>query len=79
MADLTGDRPLRLEALKLAIETVRTATKFTDSQIVNTASKYEKYLRDGTLPPVVNAEAPSEWSPEELDPHVIRGDQDGLV
>ena len=54
------DNPVarRAEALKYAVETMRTVQKFTNYQVVHTAALYDQFLENGATPPSVTEEDP---------------------
>lgn len=55
MGDARSNSGWRVQALELAIKTVATAQRFTVAQIINTADQYEKFISDGTVPPLAAA------------------------
>ncbi|AEJ95300.1 hypothetical protein FDI61_gp016 [Mycobacterium phage Marvin] len=51
---------LRLEALRLAVDTVAGARGFTTTQVLYTADLYNQYLTNGALPPLKQVQAPAQ-------------------
>lgn len=55
---LDNDRTLRAKALELSVATIQNVRGFTDRQVVQNASLYEGYIRDGVVLPVARPGEP---------------------